>query len=103
MTEISVLLPAFGNPTMATSASSFSSSLSQRSCPISPCSANDGARLRFERKLALPPPPDPARLPHRGRPPPVRQEARLAAPPPAARGGQPAVAFVHEVGQHHAV
>src|SRR4051812_18713952 len=38
---------------------SLSSSRSQRSSPGSPCSANDGARRRFERKRALPRPPRP--------------------------------------------
>ena len=56
---MNVLLPALGNPTSATSAMSFSSSLSQRSVPSSPCSQNRGARRRFDRNLALPRPPRP--------------------------------------------
>src|SRR5438270_471536 len=59
MREISVLLPAFGNPTRATSAIRRSSMSSQRSSPASPCSANEGARRRLERKRAFPRPPRP--------------------------------------------
>ena len=55
---------------------SLSSRSSQRSSPSSPCSANDGARRRLDRNRALPLPPWPA------------------------GGGQPAVALVHQVGQH---
>ena len=58
---------------------SLSSRRSQRSSPTSPCSAKAGARRRFDRKRALPRPPR----------------------PPSA--GQPAVAGVHEVGEHGAV
>ena len=56
-----MLLPALGKPTRATSAMSFSSRSSQRSSPTSPCSANDGARRRLDRKRALPRPPWPPR------------------------------------------
>ena len=45
---------------MATSASSFNSRRSQRRSPNSPCSAKAGARLRLDRKRALPLPPSPA-------------------------------------------
>ena len=61
MREISVLLPAFGKPTRATSAISRSSMFSHRSSPDSPCSANEGARRRLLRKRALPRPPRPPR------------------------------------------
>src|SRR4051812_16901808 len=56
---MNVLLPAFGKPTRATSALNFNSRLSHRSSPTSPCSANDGARRRLDRKRALPRPPWP--------------------------------------------
>ncbi len=56
---MSVLLPALGMPTRATSARSLSSRPSQRSSPTSPCSAKAGARRRLERKRALPRPPRP--------------------------------------------
>src|SRR5437763_526911 len=53
---MSVLLPALGRPTRATSAMSLSSRSSQRSSPISPCSANDRARpavTRLDVELGL--------------------------------------------------
>jgi hypothetical protein len=56
---MSVLLPALGKPTSATSATSFSSRSYQCSSPTSPCSANDGARRRLDRNRALPRPPRP--------------------------------------------
>ena len=59
--EISVLFPAFGKPTRATSARSFSSNRNHRSSPCSPCSAKEGARLRFVKNFAFPLPPLPAR------------------------------------------
>src|SRR5262245_10375448 len=56
---MSVDFPAFGKPTSAASARSFTSSFSQCSSPNSPCSAKLGARRRFERKRAFPRPPWP--------------------------------------------
>src|SRR5207244_3159616 len=53
--------PAFGKPTSAASAISFSSSCNHRSSPYSPCSAKLGARRAFDKNRALPRPPRPPR------------------------------------------
>mmetsp|Transcript_34882 Transcript_34882/g.115606 ORF Transcript_34882/g.115606 Transcript_34882/m.115606 type:complete len:327 (+) Transcript_34882:518-1498(+) len=54
-------LPALGTPTKPTSASSLSSSLSQRCPPGSPCSASRGVVSRAVLKAAFPRPPRPPR------------------------------------------
>ena len=78
ITLISVLLAASGKRASATSAINCSSSLSQRSSPCSPCSANVGARLA------------------------VAEELGVASPTATAGGGEEPVAVTNELGEHFA-